>query len=100
MLPSGISLAAASNGFKNQGQFIAALHVSKNLNIPFRQLKMEMTGAHPASLGQAIQTLRREHSATEASTQVAHAEQQASDDLATTTAKTTTKPHKTKAHKG
>src|SRR5213593_2378686 len=28
MLPPGMTLAAASNGFRNQGQFIAALHVS------------------------------------------------------------------------
>jgi hypothetical protein len=58
LLPSGMTLATASKGFKNQGQFIAALHVSKNLNIPFAQLKAEMTGADHDSLGQAIQDLR------------------------------------------
>ena len=31
MLPGGISLNRASNGFKNQGQFIAALHAAQNL---------------------------------------------------------------------
>ena len=104
MLPSGISLTAASNGFKNQGQFIAALHVSRNLSIPFRQLKMQLTGAHPVSLGQAIQTLRPEHGVADASAQVTHAEQQASDDVATTTTATTTsttaKSPKPKARKG
>jgi hypothetical protein len=100
MLPSGISLAAASNGFKNQGQFIAALHVSRNLNIPFRQLKMQLTGAHPVSLGQAIQTLRPEHGVADTTAQVAHAEQQASEDLTVTTTATATKTHKTKVRKG
>src|SRR5437870_1692851 len=35
LLPAGTDLKTAANGFKNQGQFIATLHVSKNLNIPF-----------------------------------------------------------------
>jgi hypothetical protein len=42
----------AESGFKNHGQFIAALHVSKNLNIPFDQLKAKMTSSLPMSLGQ------------------------------------------------
>jgi hypothetical protein len=58
LLPSGTSLESAAQGFKNQGQFIAALHVSKNLDIPFDQLKTEMTGANHHSLGQAIETLK------------------------------------------
>jgi len=58
MLPPGTNLKAAASGFKNQGQFIAALHVSKNLNIPFNRLKARMTGSHPQSLGQAIQDLK------------------------------------------
>src|SRR5579864_7302674 len=35
LLPSGMTVATAASGFKNEGQFIAALHVSRNLNIPF-----------------------------------------------------------------
>jgi len=58
LLPSGMTLSTAAAGFKNQGQFIAALHVSRNLNIPFAQLKAEMTGADHDSLGKAIQDLR------------------------------------------
>src|SRR5215471_4946950 len=38
LLPKGTSLATAESGFKNEGQFIAAMHVSQNLNIPFDQL--------------------------------------------------------------
>ena len=52
------TLAAAAMGFRNEGQFIAALHVSHNLNIPFDQLKMKMTGDPPMSLGKAIQSLK------------------------------------------
>ena len=47
LLPQGMSLNQASKGFKNQGQFIAALHVSQNLGIPFADLKTAMTGIRP-----------------------------------------------------
>ena len=39
----GLSVADASAGFKNWGQFVAAVHVSNNLNIPFTSLKAKMT---------------------------------------------------------
>jgi hypothetical protein len=42
-----MTLDRASAGFKNQGQFIAALHVSQNLNIPFSDLKAVMLGTTP-----------------------------------------------------
>src|SRR5438093_9604543 len=38
LLPSGTDLKTATMGFKNEGQCIAALHVYKNLGIPFDQL--------------------------------------------------------------
>ena len=61
----------AASGFKNWGQFVAAVHVSKNLNLDFAALKAAMTGipvGSPAgtlaapdatrmSLGQAIQSV-------------------------------------------
>jgi hypothetical protein len=34
----------AAYGFKNLGQFVAATNVSRNLGIPFNQLKLQMTG--------------------------------------------------------
>lgn len=58
LVPSGMTLANAAAGFRNRGQFIAALHVSRNLNIPFAQLKAEMTGSDRDSLGRAIHDLR------------------------------------------
>jgi len=58
LLPAGNTLAGAAGGFRNQGQFISALHVAHNLNIPFDQLKAKLTGDNPVSLGKAIQGLR------------------------------------------
>ncbi len=37
---------------------LAAAHVSKNLGIPFSDLKDKMTGSSPESLGKAIQGLK------------------------------------------
>lgn len=57
LLPPGTTLQQAAAGFRNQGQFIAALHVSHNLGIPFADLKREIVTNHD-SLGQAIHKLR------------------------------------------
>jgi hypothetical protein len=69
LLPAGTTVQDASQGFKNWGQFVAAVHVSNNLGIPFADLKTAMTGMTPGttvptvptttpmSLGQAIQSL-------------------------------------------
>jgi hypothetical protein len=76
MLPAGMTVQDAKLGFRNWGQFVAAVHVSNNLGLPFDQLKSLMTGIPitapgttppatpptptmtPMSLGQAIQTLK------------------------------------------
>jgi hypothetical protein len=78
MLPAGMTLDRAAAGFRNQGQFVAALHVSKNLGIPFVDLKTAMTGPDAKSLGQAIQTLKPFANAT---TETARAEREANADL-------------------
>ena len=57
-LPAGTDLMAASEGFKNLGQFVAAANVSHNLGIPFERLKTSMVD-DGASLGQSIQTLKK-----------------------------------------
>src|SRR5262252_2612300 len=51
-------LQADAQGFKNLGQFVAAVHVSHNLGIPFDQLKAKMIGPPKESLGQAIHALK------------------------------------------
>jgi hypothetical protein len=82
MLPKGMTLNQASKGFKNQGQFIAALHASQNLGCDcFTQLQTDMTKKH-MSLGQAIQDVKKTANATvEAHT----AETEANDDVKSTT---------------
>ncbi len=62
-LPAGTDLMAASAGFRNLGQFVAAVNVSSNLKIPFDQLKTKMV-TDGKSLGQAIQALKPVASAT------------------------------------
>jgi hypothetical protein len=57
LLPANTNVQDTAKGFKNMGQFVAALHVSRNLNIPFDQLKAKMTGKPPMSLGKAIHEL-------------------------------------------
>jgi hypothetical protein len=67
MLPPGTNIQEASQGFKNRGQFIAAVNASNNHGIPFADLKARMTGIAPGatvatttpmSLGQAMQSFK------------------------------------------
>ena len=67
MLPPGTNIQDAALGFKNRGQFIAAVNASTNHNIPFVELKARMTGIPvgstvqtmpPMSLGQALQSFK------------------------------------------
>ena len=87
MLPAGTNLKTAASGFKNEGQFIAALHVSKNLDIPFAQLKTKMTGSNPMSLGQSIHALKPNMSQKDAEKEADKAEKEAKADEKTKTAK-------------
>jgi hypothetical protein len=57
MLPPNMSLEEASAGFRNQGQFIAALNASKNRQVDFVQLKEAMT-VDGLSLGQAAKQVQ------------------------------------------
>ena len=80
LLPAGMPLDVAAQGFKNQGQFIAALHVSKNLGIPFADLKAKMTGPESVSLGKAIQELKPGMESSEIKISVRTAEREAKAD--------------------
>ena len=81
LLPAGTNLQTAAAGFKNEGQFIAAVHASRNLNIPFSQLKAKMAGPNPESLGQAIRDLRTNLNARTIKADVKIAERQAKTDI-------------------
>src|SRR5260370_8042723 len=78
LLPAGTNVQQASQGFKNLGQFVAAVHVSHNLGIPFDQLKPKMPGSSPQSLGKAIQDLKP---AADSKTESKKANKQAKDDM-------------------
>jgi hypothetical protein len=78
LLPPGTDLQQAASGFKNLGQFVAAVHVSHNLGIPFDQLKAKMTGPPPESLGKAIHDLKP---AANAKTESKKANKQAEQDM-------------------
>jgi hypothetical protein len=101
-LPAGTDLMAASAGFRNLGQFVAAVNVSSNLKIPFDQLKTKMV-TDGKSLGQAIQalkpvasaTIEAQHAEYDARGMIADSEQQPQVSASTTTTSKT----KTKAKK-
>jgi hypothetical protein len=87
LLPSGESISNAAAGFEDQGQFIAAAHAAHNLNIPFDQLKAQMTGKDQSSLGKAIQKLRPDLDGKDVKENVKLAGQQSSRDIAQASAK-------------
>ncbi len=100
MVPAGMTLDEASKGFRNQGQFIAALHAADHMGCAtcFAQIKTDMVDKG-MSLGQSIQDVRHTNSTT-AQTQAATAERETETDLKTTSTTTSTstattrkKPH-------
>lgn len=79
LLPAGEKVQDAANGFTTLGQFVAAVHVSHNLNIPFDQLKSKIAGGD--SLGKAIQTLNPNLSKKQVKDEVKKGKQQAKADM-------------------
>ena len=78
LLPAGVDLKTAAEGFKNEGQFLAALHASKNLNISFGLIRSKIIGHK--TLGQAIHELQSE---TNANAAAKAAEDEAASDIKT-----------------
>jgi hypothetical protein len=79
--PPGTNLQSAATGFKNLGQFVAAVHVSHNLAFHFDQLKAKLTGSNPQSLGRAIHGIDPNLNAKTVKADVKTAEKQAKQDL-------------------
>ena len=77
MLPSGVTLSSAATGFRNEGQFLAALNASQNLDIPFETLKTKMTGSDDMSLGAAIHASKPSISDHDAKEEAKRAEREA-----------------------
>ena len=69
----------ACGGFKNLGQCVAALHVSKNLGLSFSDLQGKMTGSNSESLGKAIEGLGGPN--VNAKSEAKKANKQANEDL-------------------
>ena len=99
-LPKGADLMEAADGFKNLGQFVAAVNVSSNLGLDLEQLKVAMVD-EGRSLGQAIQfvktdvenpTLVAQRAESEAQTLIQQTER-----TTTTTTTTSTASPKTKS---
>ena len=82
-LPPGTDLMEAAEGFKNLGQFVAAVNVSNNLGLSFESLKTSMV-EDGYSLGQSIQrvkadadgTLEARRAETQAQQMIAESERQ------------------------
>lgn len=55
---SKLTVAASAKGFRNLGQFVAAVNVSHNQGVDFFALKELMVGPQQMSLGQALQQLK------------------------------------------
>lgn len=72
------TLKADAGGFKNFGQFVKAVHVSHNLDIPFAEVQSKMTGPNAVSLEKAIQELRP---AANAKSEAKKASQESDQDL-------------------
>jgi hypothetical protein len=78
LLPAGTDVQQAAEGFKNLGQFVAAVHVAHNLGIPFDELKAKMTGPNSEKLGKAIKSLKPE---ADAKAEAKKAKRQAKQDI-------------------
>ena len=98
-LPKGTDLMTAAEGFRNLGQFVAAVNVSNNLGIDFVNLKTSMVD-DGLSLGQSIQTWKPTANSTrEASLAESQATVLINTSSSTTTATTTTTTAKTRKPK-
>lgn len=81
LLPAGTNLQDAASGFKNLGQFVAAVHVSHNLGIPFDQLKTTVL-SNGDNLGKAIHTLNHNITTKESKSEAKKARKEAGQDIA------------------
>jgi len=70
-LPPGTDLNTAAAGFRNLGQFVAAVNVSNNLGLDFPTLKTAMV-TDGKSLGQAIQAQKSTVDGTSVATRAEH----------------------------
>jgi hypothetical protein len=80
LLPPGTNITDAATGFKKQKDFVAALHMAKNLGIPFNEIKTRMTTGHRMSLDESLRDIRPETTKNLARAEAQTAEEQAKAD--------------------
>ena len=93
-LPAGTDLNTAAAGFRNLGQFVAAVNVSNNLGLDFTTLKTAMV-TDGKSLGQAIQSQK---GTTVNATEQAHRAERDADTMIRSTEKTEKTGKKSTGH--
>lgn len=81
LLPAGTTVDAAGSGFREQREFLAAVHAAHNLNIPFSEVKARIIGRAHSPLAQAIHMLRPAMSMETVKLSVKRAEIEARHDL-------------------
>ena len=79
LLPADTKVSDAAVGFKNMGEFVAAVHVSHNLDIPFDSLKKETLAQ--GSIGKALQTLKPDMPRADRNKEVKQAQTEAQQDV-------------------
>ena len=94
-LPVGTDLMTAAKGFRNLGQFVAAVNVSNNQGISFTALKTRMVDGG-MSLGQALQDVKPTVT-TNDTTAIARRAEADADATIRSTEQTTTTTSKTKS---
>jgi hypothetical protein len=80
LFPDGTDLGVMAGGFRNLGAFVSAAHVSRNLGIPFDQLKTKIV-RDGSSLGDAIHSIKPELGESGAKAEARKAEERAKKDL-------------------
>lgn len=96
-LPAGTNLMDAADGFRNLGQFVAAVNVSSNLGLDFTKLKVAMVD-DGRSLGQAIQLVKTDVRDPSLVAQRAQSDAEALIQQTETTTTTTTRPPQKKSN--
>jgi hypothetical protein len=66
LLPSDVAPEQACSGYKAFDQCLSAIHLAKDVNIPFSALKTETTGKHASGLEKAAEHLAPAANAKEA----------------------------------
>ena len=79
LLPAGEKVQDAADGFKDLGEFVAAVHIAHNMNIPFDQMKGKIKEGD--SLDKALRKLNQNLSHKEIKSQVKKGKKQAKQDI-------------------